>query len=69
MKRSIEMITRHQKNVGPGGTGKEKKTAEKPAGAGKDDTCRCKEVAQMKPRKLFGLMLSDLAFWKKAKKG
>lgn len=62
------MVARRQKTVGPGGQGKEEKTAERQAGAGKDDTCRCKEVAEMPPRKLFGLMLSDLAFWKKAKK-
>jgi hypothetical protein len=63
------MVARNQKTVDPGGPEKEKKTEERPAGAGSDDTCRCKEVAVMKPRKLFGLMISDLAFWKKAKKG
>ncbi len=63
------MITRHPKTADPGGTKKEKRTVERPAGAGSDDTCRCKEVAVMKPRKLFGLMISDLAFWKKMKKG
>jgi hypothetical protein len=63
------MVTRHQKTVDPGGPEKEKKTAERQAGAGSDDTCRCKEVSEMKPRKLLGLMISDLAFWKKAKKG
>ncbi len=62
------MVTSHKK-TDQGGTEKEKKTAEQPAAAGSDDTCRCKEVAVMKPRKLFGLMISDLAFWKKAKKG
>jgi len=63
------MIIRHQKTADPVGPEKEKKPAEKPAGEGSDDSCRCKEVAVMKPRKLFGLMISDLAFWKKAKKG
>jgi hypothetical protein len=63
------MMTRHQKPADSGGTEKEKKTAERPTRAGSDDTCRCKEVAVMKPRKLFGLMISDLAFWKKTKKG
>jgi hypothetical protein len=62
------MVIRQQKTDDPGGPEKEIKPAEKPAGAGSDDTCRCKEVAVMKPRKLFGLMISDLAFWKKAKK-
>lgn len=30
-----------------------------------ENACRCKETAQMKPRELLGLMLKDLAFWKK----
>jgi hypothetical protein len=63
------MVTHHKKTVDQGGTEKEKKTAEQLDTTGSDDTCRCKEVAVMKPRKLFGLMISDLAFWKKAKKG
>jgi hypothetical protein len=63
------MVILHQKTDDPGGPGKEKKPTEKPAGASSDDICRCKEVAVMKPRKLFGLMISDLTFWKKKKKG
>lgn len=63
------MGTRHKKTVDPGNTEKEGKTTEQLSKAGSDDICRCKEVAVMKPRKLFGLMISDLAFWKKAKKG
>lgn len=63
------MVKHHPKTVDPGDTEKENKTREKLATAGSDDACRCKEVAVMKPRKLFGLMISDLAFWKKAKKG
>jgi hypothetical protein len=63
------MIIRHQKTDELGEPEKEKKPTEKPAGASSDDICRCKEVAVMKPRKLLGLMISDLAFWKKAKKG
>jgi hypothetical protein len=63
------MAGRYQKILGPGGPGKEKKAAERQAGAGNDDTCRCKEVSEMKPRQLFGLMISDLAFWKRTKKG
>jgi len=62
------MVTHHQKTDYPSGTEKEKITEGRSAEAGKDDICRCKEVAVMKPRKLFGLMLSDLAFWKKMKK-
>jgi hypothetical protein len=69
MKREEQgMIPLYQKTADPGGPGKEKKTAERQAGAGKGDVCRCKEVSEMPPRKLLGLMLSDLAFWKKAKK-
>jgi hypothetical protein len=63
------MVIRLQKTAEPGESEKEKKSQGRPAGAGNDDICRCKEVAVMKPRKLFGLMISDLAFWKKAKKG
>jgi hypothetical protein len=63
------MIMRYQKTVDPGGPGKEKKTAEGRAGAVSDDVCRCKEVSEMEPRRLFRLMISDLAFWKKKKKG
>ncbi len=63
------MVTRYQETVHPGGTGKEKKTAERQAGAGSDDTCRCKESSEMTPRELLRRMFSDLAFWKKAKKG
>jgi hypothetical protein len=52
-----------------GGEGSEKKPAEAQAGAGKDDACRCKETSQMTPRELLKLMMNDLAFWKKEKKG
>lgn len=62
------MATGYQKIVGPGGLGNEKKTTEGQAGAGSDDACRCKETAQMTPRELLKLMMSDLAFWKKNKK-
>jgi hypothetical protein len=58
------MVDRFQKTIGPGGPAKEEKAA-----AGKNDACRCKEVSEMPPRKLLGLMLSDLAFWKKRKRG
>jgi hypothetical protein len=63
------MITRYNKTDDPSGPGKVKKVAEKQAGAGKDDTCRCKETSKMTPRELLGLMFNDLAFWKKMKKG
>jgi len=63
------MITRYNKIDDPSGPGKEKEAAEMQAGAGKDDTCRCKETSKMTPRELLRLMFSDLAFWKKVKKG
>ncbi len=62
------MDARHKRSGGPDGPAEEKRTAEQQAGRGKDEPCRCKEVSEMPPRKLFRLMLSDLAFWKKAKK-
>ncbi len=34
-----------------------------------DDACRCKETSQMTPRQLLSLMMRDLSFWKKTKKG
>ena len=45
-------------------------TARVPARSGDsgEDSCRCKETADMTPRQLLGLMMRDLAFWKKSKK-
>lgn len=63
------MITRYPKTVDPEGPGKEKKAAEDQTKAGKEDACRCKETSKMTPRELLGLMINDLAFWKKPKKG
>ncbi len=34
----------------------------------KDENCRCEEASKMSPRQLLGLMMRDLAFWKKPKK-
>lgn len=31
-------------------------------------SCRCEEVSKMTPRQLLGLMLSDMAFWKRPEK-
>ena len=62
------MIIRYPKTIDSGAPGKDEKTAESQAGAGKDDACRCKEASEMSPGQLFKLMVSDLAFWKKAKK-
>jgi hypothetical protein len=63
------MITRYPKTDDAGGPGQEKKAAEGQAKAGTDDACRCKEASKMTPRELLGLMISDLAFWKKSKQG
>lgn len=62
------MVTGYEKNVPPRGPGKEKEPAESKAGVSKDDACRCKEASEKTPRELLRLMISDLAFWKKAKK-
>ncbi len=47
---------------------KKKQTAEETMIAA-EDSCRCKEVSEMNPRQLLRLMMGDLAFWKKMKKG
>ncbi len=60
------MLTRFPKTIEPA---RGKETAALQAEAGKEDACRCKEASEMKPRQLFRLMISDLAFWKRAKKG
>jgi hypothetical protein len=59
------MAIRYQKTVSQDDPEKEKKTAEPQSG---DDACRCKKTSEMTPRELLKLMISDLAFWKKAKK-
>ncbi len=61
------MIIRYPKTVDPGAPGKDEKDAVSQAGADKDDACRCKAASEMSPGELFKLMVSDLAFWKKAK--
>lgn len=63
------MIIRYPKTVDPRKPGKDEKDAVSQAGADKDDACRCKAASEMSPGQLFKLMVSDLAFWKKAKKG
>ncbi len=63
------MIARYPKTVDPSRPAKGENAAESQAGADKDDACRCKEASKMSPGQLFKLMVSDLAFWKKAKKG
>jgi len=61
------MSIRNPKTADPGRPGKDEKSAELPAGIGKDDACRCKEASDMSPGQLLKLMVSDLAFWKKMK--
>jgi hypothetical protein len=63
------MIIRYPKTVDRGRPGKDDKAAESQAGTEKDNACRCKATSEMSPGQLFKLMVSDLAFWKKAKKG
>ena len=62
------MVIHYHNNDNPGGSGKEKKNAENKPVAINEDTCRCKETSKMTPRELLRLMISDLAFWKDAKK-
>ena len=49
------------------GSRKKKEVSEKKAAADASENCRCKEVAKKTPREMLGLMISDLAFWKKGK--
>jgi len=63
------MIIRYPKSADQGRPGKDEKAAESQAGSDKDDACRCKAASEMTPGQLFKLMVSDLAFWKKTKKG
>jgi hypothetical protein len=63
----LRMLTRDPKTIEPV-PGKEKETVTLQARAGEEDACRCKEASEMTPRQLLRLMISDLAFWKKARK-
>jgi hypothetical protein len=61
-------MTGHQKYSGDKGTssaGRGKPAEQKAEDAG-NDSCRCKEVSKKTIPQLLKLMLSDLAFWKKA---
>jgi hypothetical protein len=62
------MVARDKEAVVPRGKGNDKRTSEEQAQAAVD-ACRCKESSTMTPHQLFRRMMSDLAFWKKAKKG
>jgi hypothetical protein len=63
------MVIRNLKTLASGGQGKINKSDDEHLHSGHDETCRCKETSAMKPGDLFRLMMSDLAFWKKTKKG
>ena len=63
------MVADYEKNVQRGGPGKEKTTTEPHTDADSEGICRCKETSKMTPQELLRLMFSDLAFWKKTKKG
>ena len=62
------MTADRKKPIQPGGPGDQKKTVEPQAQAA-DDDCRCKSTALMSPRQLLRLMINDLSFLKKPKKG
>ena len=57
-----------KRTVAPGAGEKGISTAEGKAESVSDDACRCEETSNMTPRELLGLMMKDLAFWKRTKK-
>ena len=63
------MTTREPKTEDARSQGIVKGTSPSKRGTLEDDACRCKATSVMKPRELLGLMWSDLAFWKRRKKG
>ena len=62
------MATDKQNTAQPAGPGDTKETV-RPHAQSVGDLCRCKETAVMKPRELLQVMINDLSFWKKKKKG
>lgn len=62
------MTTRSPNTDGPERPVKVNEGGKQAAGPVSDDACRCREASEMTPRQLLGLMMRDLAFWKKAKK-
>jgi len=66
-KRGERMTADRNKPIQPAGPGDDKKTVEPQAQAA--DDCRCKSTALMSPRQLLRLMIDDLSFRKKPKKG
>ncbi|MHB8843637.1 MAG: hypothetical protein ACYC7L_02725 [Nitrospirota bacterium] len=64
------MTAHPKKAAGPDSQAKGNDTAKHPgADHDHDDDCRCKETSAMTPRQLLELMMRDLAFWKRPKKG
>ncbi len=63
------MDTHYAENAEPDTREKEQRSAQRQTEAGMNDACRCKEASRMTPRELLKLMINDLAFWKKEKKG
>ena len=63
------MVIRNLKTHASSGPVNEKKGEDEHLPADHDETCRCRETSEMKPRELLRLMMSDLAFWKRTKKG
>ena len=66
LQRGERMATHRKKPILPGGVEDRKKKLESQAA---DDDCRCKSTALMSPRQLLRLMMDDLSFRKKPKKG
>lgn len=58
-----------EKTLPPDRKGEVKAPGGRPADPDGDNSCRCEETSEMSPRELIRLMISDLAFWKKARKG
>lgn len=62
------MTRYHQQSADSDKKPLEKERPEEPeAEGGSEDSCRCKEVSKKTFPEMLKLMISDLAFWKKAK--
>lgn len=62
-------MTRHRKQSAGSGKGpfEKEKSKERESEGVSDDSCRCKEVSKKRLPEMLKLMVSDLAFWRKAK--
>lgn len=58
-------MKRHEGDQVPGTEQGERPIRQEDASGAQDAACRCRETANMTPRQLLDLMISDLAFWKK----